>query len=350
VYRDERGNQKASHLITKFILTIVLLLPLATPHRWSGASGEELSLSSKYNLPQFLQGRVTVDTYRNWLLVKARSLHSRDLKKKRPYAKHGSWTDYRQAIHEAVVRAGEFDPFTGAALQWELISTWDDKSAKDSGQQYIKRFYLLPTVDHTDPATFGFEICSFIVNSAKNRLTPEEFVDLCGKIVRNRSHGQDTTAHDSIPAELKFGPGQVKYVVPPFLKDVVSHKEYSHWLLKKAARLWQIDRQEKRPFVTTASQELYKEKLQAAICAAGLCDPYTGDTLRWDLIGTWDPDMAKDSVLMPHYLLLPTADHTDPAMLDFEICSWLVNMCKSHLSANQFVDLCKTVTDFRMKK
>jgi hypothetical protein len=72
--------------------------------------------------------------------------------------------------------------------------------------------------------------------------------------------------------------------------------------------------------------------------------------LRWDLIATWDPDIAKDSVLMPQYLLLPTADQTDPGKLDFEICSWLVNMCKSHLSADEFVDLCKTVTDFRAKK
>jgi hypothetical protein len=166
-------------LISRFIITIVLLLPLASLHWWSGASGEGLSLSSKYNLPQFLQGRVTVDTYRHWLLVKAKSLHSRDLRKKRPYAKPGTWTEYRQAIHEAVVRAGEFDPFTGAALQWELISTWDDKSAKDCGQEYIKKFYLLPTADHTDPSKLDFEICSWLVNMCKTHLSADEFLNLC---------------------------------------------------------------------------------------------------------------------------------------------------------------------------
>ena len=169
----------------KFLLKKELLLAivlLASSYSVSFANDTPFNaeaISSKYNLPQFLQGRVTVDTYRHWLLVKAKSLHSRDLRKKRPYAKPGTWTEYRQAIHEAVVRAGEFDPFTGAALQWELISTWDDKSAKDCGQEYIKKFYLLPTADHTDPSKLDFEICSWLVNMCKTHLSADEFLNLC---------------------------------------------------------------------------------------------------------------------------------------------------------------------------
>jgi hypothetical protein len=102
------------------LLLLALMLPLHPEPLINDTSAVATTISSKYNLPAFLQGRVDVDTYRNWLLVKARSLHSRDLRKKRPYAKPGTWTHYRQAIHEAVVRAGEFDPFTGAALNTPL--------------------------------------------------------------------------------------------------------------------------------------------------------------------------------------------------------------------------------------
>jgi hypothetical protein len=289
----------------------------------------------KYSLPAFLQGRCTVDVYRNWLLVKAKSLHLRDLKLGRAYAAKGTWTLYREAIHEAVLAGGERDPFTGVALSWELIGTWDDKRAHDIGQEYFREFYLLPSVDHTDPALFEFEICSLLVNSCKNQLSAVEFVALCRKITAHRS--------EKPGAERSCGGGPIKYEVPPFLQGIVTHKFYSHWLLKKAGRLWEIDKQEKRPFVAQASQGMYKAKLQAAILETGLCDPYTGDALRWDLIGTWDDTKSHDPAMKKEYLLLPTADHTDPDKLDFEICSWLINMCKSHLNREDFLGLCGTV-------
>jgi hypothetical protein len=293
----------------------------------------------KYSLPCFLEGRFTLAAYRKWLLVKARSLHLRDLKRGRPYAKEGTWTEYREKIHGAVLAGGERDPFSGAALQWELVSTWDDKKARESGQEYFKRFYLLPTVDHTDPALFDFEICSLLVNSCKNQLTPQQFIGLCRKIVECRAKKTKAKKH--------YGGGPIKYEVPPFLVGIVTHKVYSRWLLKKAARLWTIDRKEKRPFVSGANQGMYKAKLQAAVLATGLDDPYTGDALRWDLIGTWDPKKGKDEEYKREYLLLPTADHTDPDVLEFEICSWLVNMCKNDLNADEFVGLCKNVVDYR---
>jgi hypothetical protein len=46
---------------------------------------------------------------------------------------------------------------------------------------------------------------------------------------------------------------------------------------------------------------------------------------------------------------MPTVDHKDPnsVTLEFEIVSWLVNDCKSGLSPEQFVNLCKKMVAHR---
>ena len=44
-----------------------------------------------------------------------------------------------------------------------------------------KRFTLLPTIDHITPDVLEFEICSWVINDAKNDLAPAEFVELCKK-------------------------------------------------------------------------------------------------------------------------------------------------------------------------
>jgi hypothetical protein len=40
---------------------------------------------------------------------------------------------------------------------------------------------------------------------------------------------------------------------------------------------------------------------------------------------------------------MPTVDHVDP-VLEFQICSWRINECKSGLTPQEFTDLCKKVT------
>jgi hypothetical protein len=41
----------------------------------------------------------------------------------------------------------------------------------------------MPTVDHIDPFadTLELEICSWRINECKSGLTPQEFIDVCGK-------------------------------------------------------------------------------------------------------------------------------------------------------------------------
>jgi hypothetical protein len=44
---------------------------------------------------------------------------------------------------------------------------------------------------------------------------------------------------------------------------------------------------------------------------------------------------------------MPTVDHIDPDILDFEICSWRSNGCKSDLDPAEFVAFCRRVAAYR---
>jgi len=141
----------------------------------------------KYHLPEFLQGRITEPMYDKWLNAKANTLRQRDLKNKRAFAVANSKAMYKEKIHAAVVANGQYDPYTKDALQWELISTWDAKKAKNGLDNYRDKFLLMPTVDHVDPEgqTLEFEIVSWLINDCKSGLNPTQFVDLCKKIAAN---------------------------------------------------------------------------------------------------------------------------------------------------------------------
>lgn len=124
------------------------------------------------------------------------------------------------------------DRWTISALEWEPISSWNSDKAKEGGDDYPLRtrsglpifsgafcygcrtrifrpfepkdsclgrrlqsawlhknkFLLMPTVDHEDPNadTLEFEIVSWLVNDGKSGLDPEQFVDLCRRIVAHR--------------------------------------------------------------------------------------------------------------------------------------------------------------------
>ena len=146
--------------------------------------------STKYFLPDFLQGRVELSVYRKWLIEHGCSLFIRDAKMKRPCAAGSNETIYTELIHAAVQRSGKSDPFTGQELAWEIINTWDTKAPWAHDPAVMKKFAPLPTVDHKYPsaAALDFEICSLAINESKSSLTPEEFVAQCGKIVEFRKN------------------------------------------------------------------------------------------------------------------------------------------------------------------
>jgi hypothetical protein len=132
--------------------------------------------------PPFLPTNVTPERFRRWLDRKAAALVRRDKKRDNTTA---TLKEYKQAIHEAVVRSGGLDAYTGEPLDWSLIGTYDNTQSKALRRAYKATLALLPTVDHVGdglgPA--DFEICGWCTNDAKNDLTRIDFVALCRKVV-----------------------------------------------------------------------------------------------------------------------------------------------------------------------
>jgi hypothetical protein len=346
----------------------------------------------KFPLPSYLQGTTTSQaTYNKWLVRKSNTLHANDLLRKRPYALNGSAHLYAQLINDSVIANGLTDPFTGDRLHWDQILTWDD--TKDKGHNNIVReFFLLPTVDHKYPygETLEFEICSWLINSCKNDQTPEEFIAMCRMVwdfrsgapptgvggpknilllkeqketmatprSRRRIHppiksgafcvvGKYPTAkNNATPGPFSHNPK--RYFLPDFLIAICTEAAYLKWLDSHAENLYRRDLKQGRPYAMNGSKVFYKRAIHAAALACGLYDPFTGERMKWESIGTWDPIKIKyQPDGFKKFYLLPTVDHIDPYAndLQFEICTWRINSCKVGLTPDEFGDVCRRVTE-----
>ena len=140
-------------------------------------------MSKKYPLPPFLSGVVTQEKYTRWLSAKATAHVKRD-KRHRPEI---TTEMYKILIHQAVISSDGTDAYTGEALEWSLLSTWNNDKAKEHGSRYKSEFALLPSVDHVSDrrGPTDFTICSWRTNDAKNDLSVEEFVQLCERVVKH---------------------------------------------------------------------------------------------------------------------------------------------------------------------
>ncbi len=292
-----------------------------------------------FTVPEILQPQVSQATYRQWLNVKTSSLRKRDLLNHKPFANATPRKVYMQKLHTAVIAAGLLDPYSGDALRWDLIGTWDPAAAKGNAG-YKREYDLLPTADHVDPSAhqLEFEICSWMSNTAKTFLPPEEFVALCAQIA---AHQSKQTLRKTTTAPL--------YQLPAFLTGVCTPAVYRKWLDTRAKQEYKRDVALKRPCAKAASKSLYKQAIHNAVVAGNGVDPFTGTWLQWDLIETWG-NAAPRAIANreKEFSLLPTVDHTDPssANLEFEICSWLVNDSKGNLSAQEYVDYCGRVVGY----
>lgn len=143
----------------------------------------------------------------------------------------------------------------------------------------------------------------------------------------------------------------MEYPLPGFLagKGSITHAAYVRWLNCKSDTLRRRDLKRKMPYAAQGSNTLYKQKLHEAVTRCGGFDPYTGGPLRWELIGSWDDERAKKEGRMykKKFAAMPTADHSNPDRLAFEICSWQVNDCKSDLTPAEFIGLCGKVAAYR---
>jgi hypothetical protein len=144
-----------------------------------------------------------------------------------------------------------------------------------------------------------------------------------------------------------------KYELPPLLQGVMSVSQFDKLLNCKADTLRKRDLKLGRPYAAQFSKAAYKEKIYAAFLTSGPDDPYTGDTLRWDLLGKWNnkkeallcEELSAREAFGEDFFLLPTVDHIDPGSdkLEFEICSWIVNVSKSIMNREEYLALCRKV-------
>ena len=135
------------------------------------------------------------------------------------------------------------------------------------------------------------------------------------------------------------------YPLPSFLSGRVTQGQYCQWLDAKAKTLFKRDRKRGKAFAFKATEALYKSLIHLAVVNSNGCDPYTGEKLAWELISTWtNVKPEHPERLEKKYALLPTIDHCDPDVLEFEICSWRINTCKNYLTPKEFVALCKLVS------
>ena len=136
----------------------------------------------KYQLPSELTDIVNQEIYERWLHRKAATHVKRDRTRGNTTA---TVSEYKTAIHLAVSSCKGIDAYTGEALDWTLLSQYDNEQSKQHGRHYKRQFALLPSVDHVGdglgPA--DFKICAWRTNDAKNDLPYNEFVELCRKVV-----------------------------------------------------------------------------------------------------------------------------------------------------------------------
>ena len=141
-------------------------------------------MPKKYGLPKFLAGTVSQEAYERWLRRKAQAHVRRD----RARGKESALGErYRDLIHSAVVESGGRDAYTGKALDWRLISKYDNDNSRSDGLKYKHAFALLPTVDHLADAKnqAAFRICGWRTNDAKHDLDMPEFLALCRAVLRH---------------------------------------------------------------------------------------------------------------------------------------------------------------------
>jgi hypothetical protein len=143
-----------------------------------------LKAPALYFLPDYLNGVLTLDGYRKWIEDKSHHVFVKDQKRRRPCVAGHSCADYKMTIQKAVWANGPLDPYTGDPLGWKSIGARSPGKAKAGRKVLLKRFAMMPTIDHVDPEAtdLRLEVCSLMVNECKNNLNADEFVGLCRKV------------------------------------------------------------------------------------------------------------------------------------------------------------------------
>jgi len=303
-----------------------------------------------YSLPPFLDNIITARDYNIIVYRRASETQERDRHRRIAIALATHVRAYSDSMNSAVCKNGRIDPYTGDTLDWTLARQWDNKAEKNQGMDFKRRFALMPTFSHLDlyGNAIGFEVCSWKITTCKSSLTGVQFVDLCEKVVAFRE-----SRAAAAKAENRFVAGGAPgiYFPPDWMSGIVDTIKYRAWLLKRAKELRKRDLEVGRQFAKTHVVSDYRKLINDAVYANGRYDPFTGDTLDWSLVKVWDTSKSIDSdgTYIKKFALLPVVDHIDPtaAELRFEMCANQVNLCKSYLTPDDFVALCKKIVTYR---
>lgn len=138
--------------------------------------------------------------------------------------------------------------------------------------------------------------------------------------------------------------GVPTYKLPAFLDGRVTRETYARWLQRKAQAHVKRDRLRLSGPITIT---IYKQQIHIAVCHSEGLDWYTGETLDWEKISTYDNESSKAgrSIYKAEFAKLPTVDHVLCAdgSYDFVICGWRTNDSKHDLSLPDFLKLCRLV-------
>ncbi|MDB6076643.1 MAG: hypothetical protein JWO82_390 [Akkermansiaceae bacterium] len=151
-----------------------------------------------YELPEILDGKVDVETYRTWLKFKGATQIRLDMER---WQLAQSQAAYEKAIDEAVRAHNGTDPFTGEELRWDLLKKANNDNYKAGRFSYTRIFRLLPTVDllNVEPTEEpSFRIVAWEVSAAKNDLGSAGFVELCRRVVAKADSS-------GVPSDLTLG-------------------------------------------------------------------------------------------------------------------------------------------------
>ncbi len=138
---------------------------------------------------------------------------------------------------------------------------------------------------------------------------------------------------------------QSPYPLPEVLQGKVEPPAYRRWIHLKAEAHVKRDKKRWNRSLTLSS---YKQAIHQAVLRHDGTDPYTGETLRWDLLRTYNNDHSKlgRSEYKRTLRLLPTIDHLDNGPRDapvFQVLSWEVNAAKNDMTHELFLELCRKV-------
>ena len=128
---------------------------------------------------------------------------------------------------------------------------------------------------------------------------------------------------------------------------MTSQELYSRWLRRRASAHAKRDRARGH----SCSVSAYKDAIHQAVVVSKGRDSYTGESLDWSLLSTYDNEASKNGkhLYKAKFALLPTVDHFEASskIVSFKVCAWRTNDAKNDLSHKDFVDLCKRVLEHR---